>query len=116
MRRLVVIAAVALAGCGGGGSSESAEDVVKAWATALDDRDWQRACELMVSAKPSCEDDLREEYADERVTYEGPASNGNPDDRVFSLHAGRRTLMVAAVARDGGFAVRFDAVIERAGR
>ena len=108
MKRNFVIAAVALAGCGGG--EESPEAAVKAWAAALNAGDGEKVCEL---SEPPCEPDSTKGYEGQRVTYEGPASNGNPDDRAFSLHAGRRTLVVTAVPRGGGYLVRFDAVIER---
>ena len=111
MKRFLVTAAVALAGCGG--ADESPADAVKAWAGALNEGDGERVCELSAPAERPCEPDSRKGYEGERVIYQGPAGNGNPEDRAYSLRAGRRTLMVTAVPHDGGYLVRHDATIER---
>ena len=111
MKRALVLAAAALVGCGGEPPPKSPEAAVKAWAAALNAGDGKKVCEL--SADESCKPDTGRGYEGDEVTYDGPASNGNPDDRAFSLHAGRRTLMVTAVRRGDGYLVRFDTVIER---
>ena len=114
VRAVLVIAAAALAGCGGGALPGSPDGAVKKWADAINARDWKQACEISADPGSSCESKLRDNVREDRVTFDGPASNGNPGDRAFSLSAGRRrTLMVAAVPRGGGYVVRFEAIIER---
>ena len=111
MKRVLVTAAVALAGCGG--ADESPEGVVKEWAAALNEGDGERVCELSLPAERPCEPDSRKGYDGKKVVFQGLAGNGNPDDRAYSLRAGRDTLIVTAVPRNGDYVVRFDAVFQR---
>jgi hypothetical protein len=56
---LIALALLALAACGG---ERSGEDVARDWVAALNDRDWERACELRHDRADDCEDDTRRSF------------------------------------------------------
>ena len=110
-----VIAAVLATGCGDG---DSAEETVKLWASAVNEQNWDRACELSTKSD-DCEASLRENFDKDELTFQGPASGGGgtaPGESYFSLETETRsTVFVTAVPDGDSFRVRFEALVERAG-
>jgi len=118
LTRVVVIGWSVLlsAGCGSGDGGGTAEDAVKRWAEAVNNRDWARACNLSVEPGARCEQTYRSDFDGDTLTFEGPASNGagtKPGEAYFALHQakGGGTIFVTAVPGDGGFVVRLEAVV-----
>ena len=119
MRRLIIgFGAAALFGCGA--EARNAEGVVKEWGKAVNARDWERACELTVGSQQECEDGLPDDFAGERLTFEGPATQGGemkPGEEYFSF-GGKvggdvATVFVTAVPDDDEFRVRVEAIFLR---
>lgn len=113
---IVSSALLLLAGCGGSGVAATADDAVKRWAEAINNRDWTQACELSVEPGDRCEESLRSNFDGDTLTFQGAATNGGgtrPGESDFSLQQakGGGTVFVTAVPRDGGFVVRLEALV-----
>jgi hypothetical protein len=91
---------VLVAGCGDGAPRPDAtlrREVVAKWVSALNARDWSRACSLMANARAACAQDQRQTFANTKASI-SPAfslvNNGRPNDN-------KRTFAVTARKPDG---------------
>ncbi|HEV2812883.1 MAG TPA: hypothetical protein VGW10_06480 [Solirubrobacteraceae bacterium] len=108
------------AACGGASKQDVAED----WVDAVNDRDWERVCELTADPRPDCESDRRSTYDDGamKLLPEGSYNNGgqlNDNETTFAFEVGgtqRRTGFFEVVERDGEHRVDVKIVILRDGQ
>ena len=77
MRRLLLVALLALAvlaGCGGDDTPTKPDEVAGAWVEAMNDRDWDAACRLSApvpdDAGTTCAELLEEAFADVEIDME----------------------------------------------
>jgi hypothetical protein len=103
-----------LLGCGGKDDGSSAEDTVRRWGDAVNDRRWDRACALSAGADGECQRKLRRDFGEARLTFEGPAVNGGGTEagqEYFSFGGDAGTVFVTALPDGDEFRVRVEAVI-----
>ncbi len=82
--------AAGVLGCGGGGGDDADRDpieVAMAWVNALNERDYERACELSVTAsssEPPCEELLKASSGDRKLELvEGAYFNRSEQQPAF---------------------------------
>lgn len=90
MKRIAVVAVAALvmAGCFGDEDepSRSAEETAQAWVDAMNDEDYDRACDLsVVSSHSECVAIVKEKPFGEELEVEGFYKSRGEDDATFAL-------------------------------
>ncbi|MGH2838212.1 MAG: hypothetical protein ACRDJY_07690 [Thermoleophilaceae bacterium] len=93
MRPLVIAMSASLlfGGCWGDDEpSRSAEDTAQSWVDALNDQDYDRACDLsVVSSHSECVAIVNEKPFGEELEIEGFYKSRGEDDATFALSSGK---------------------------
>ena len=90
MRRLMLLTAVLVAGCGGGGS-RSADETARAWVDAINAEDWERACELSVKVdEQECVGLVADGFRDAEGAMRIEGSYRSGDTTTFAIAMPRR--------------------------
>lgn len=97
--------AVTVSACGGPDEPRSPQAAVDAWVAALNERDWQRACELEESPATDCPERAQRSLNDQAGRLRAAGRHQQGDSLVYSVTSPSGNIGVAARKVDGEWRV-----------